>query len=255
MSSSFDQPFPTREEQYALAVKARAGDEAALAELVTSHLPLVRSIASAYPDLIELDDRKQAGAEGLYSAAMKFDPENGTPFSSYATPAIHRHIRRAIRKQLGISDTGNKKWWRIKRNSDRIWLEENREPDNAELAAAEGCSVRDVEYLAWCHNVGVLLLKASENELSELENAPAPAEQRPDQVVERTELIDLTNAKLRLLPERERQAVTLHLGWTGEEPHTLKETAALMGISLWHATRLKNLGLQRLQRLMHVTPE
>lgn len=250
MRISFDQPFPTREEQYALAVKARAGDDAAFSVLVESHLPLVVRIAWRYPNLIPYEDRFQAGAGGLCAAARKFDPETGNLLASYADRAIHNRIRDEIRKQLGLTELDEAKWVLIKRASNRIWIEENREPDPEELAAEGGCTVPEVEHLARCHNAGFMFLEASDPAPADVEDLSAPPERQPDHEAAQNEVVGLLRAYLRKLPEAERRAVELYYGLAGEEKHTLAETGALMNTTEWQATRLKNQGVYRLQRLM-----
>jgi len=78
-------PVLSREEEHALAVRVRAGDEKAKARLTESNLRLVVQVARRYlnrglplPDLIE------EGNLGLLRAVEKFDPDRGTRFSTYA---------------------------------------------------------------------------------------------------------------------------------------------------------------------------
>ena len=251
MTSPFDQPFPTREEQYALFAKAKAGDDDAYKALVESHLPLVARLAGAFPDLIPFQDRFQAGAAGLSVAVGKFDPGTGNLLSSYAMPAIRRHIREAIRKALNLKEPDARKWLPIKRASDRIWLEESREPSSEDLAAATGLSVEEVEYQIRCRNLDHMLREAAAPEPPDVEDLPAPREQRPDELAARNDAVTRTTECLARLPEAERRAVILFHGWTGEDYHTLPETAALMGVTLNEAIKLKNLGVQRLKLLFN----
>ena len=251
MTIPFDQPFPTREEQYALAVQARAGNDDAYRALVTCHLPLVVRIARRYPDFLPYEDRFQSGAAGLAVAVKKFDPDLGHQLASYAAPAIHNSIRDAIRDARGIK-LDPAKWVRIKRASDRIWFEESREPSPEDLAAETGYSVEEVEHQIYSRNAGLMLKEASEPAAVNVEDLPAPAEERPDEQEKKRDALAQTQACLSILPEAERRAVLLFYGCFGEEKRPLAEIAALLGVTLSQATQLKNQGHERLKRLLKV---
>ena len=84
-------------QEYAVAMRVRAGDFAARQSMIEHNLRLVISIAKAYmgrsvplPDLIE------EGNLGLMHAIDKFEPERGFRFSTYATWWIRQAIERAL---------------------------------------------------------------------------------------------------------------------------------------------------------------
>lgn len=73
-------------------------------ELITSNVRLVVSVVRRYVHNagdLEFDDLIQEGVKGLHRAAVKFDPELGYKFSTYANWWIRQHVERAI------DDTGS----------------------------------------------------------------------------------------------------------------------------------------------------
>lgn len=93
-------PLLTREQEVALSVKIREGDEAALNELIMANTLLVAKIAAKYLHRgLELDDLIQEGNIGVIKAAKKFDGRLGFKFSTHATWWIKDSIGRAVMNQ------------------------------------------------------------------------------------------------------------------------------------------------------------
>lgn len=81
-------------EERALAERARAGDEAAAATLVRSHLGFVVHIARRYRRFgIPLNDLVQEGTIGLIHAVRRFDPGRNIRLCTYAAWWIRAHIQ------------------------------------------------------------------------------------------------------------------------------------------------------------------
>ena len=84
-------------EQFRLA---QAGDRASLNALMRRHEPLVHAVVRQqwsggwrYAEVV------QEGRIGLWRAILKYDPERGTAFSTYAWPAIARQVWAAVKRQ------------------------------------------------------------------------------------------------------------------------------------------------------------
>lgn len=87
----------TKEEELALIEKAKAGDEEAKNELITSNLRLVVNIAKGYLHKgLSFIDLISEGNLGLIYAINKFDIEKGFRFSTYAVWWIKQSIMKAI---------------------------------------------------------------------------------------------------------------------------------------------------------------
>ena len=85
-------------ENYALLLKAQAGDEEAVTALLTRNAGLVRSIALRHTGRgTDLEDLESLGTLGLLKAIRSFDTARGCAFSTYAVPLIFGEIRRFLR--------------------------------------------------------------------------------------------------------------------------------------------------------------
>jgi RNA polymerase sigma factor (sigma-70 family) len=93
--------FPplTREEEYALALRARKGDVSARQKLVQHSLAYVVLFAlKQRRGSVRLDDLIQEGNLGLMRAAEKFDPHAGNRFLTYATWWIRAYLGRYLKQ-------------------------------------------------------------------------------------------------------------------------------------------------------------
>jgi RNA polymerase primary sigma factor len=91
-------PLP-REEEHALALRARRGDADARQRLVRHNLALVLAVARRQRrGTVRLADVVQEGNLGLLRAAEKFDPHAGTRFSTYAVWWIRAYIGRYLKE-------------------------------------------------------------------------------------------------------------------------------------------------------------
>ncbi len=91
-------PF-TREEEHALALRARAGDVAASQKLVRHNLALVVAVVRRQRrGCIRFDDLIQEGNVGLMRAVEGFDPNVGTRFSTYAIWWIRAYVGKYLKE-------------------------------------------------------------------------------------------------------------------------------------------------------------
>ena len=106
----------SREEEYELAYKAKAGDQEAINKLVNSNLKFVVKVASRYQNRgLSLAELISEGNLGLIKAIEKFDPEKENKLISYAVWWIKQKILFAlaektnvIRMPLGKANIANK---------------------------------------------------------------------------------------------------------------------------------------------------
>jgi RNA polymerase primary sigma factor len=87
----------TKDEELELGRKAKAGDRAAMDKLIKHNLKIVVTIANKNIGRgIHIDDLIQQGNLGLYEAALKFDPEVGVRFATFAGTRILKSINSLI---------------------------------------------------------------------------------------------------------------------------------------------------------------
>ena len=86
-------PLQTVEEQTELAHRIKEGDKEALAQLITSNLRFVVSVAKQYQNRGKsMEELIGAGNKGLELAAKKFDSQRGFKFIAYAVWFIRASI-------------------------------------------------------------------------------------------------------------------------------------------------------------------
>ena len=93
-------PILTHEDEWALAEKARAGDDKAIEKLVKHNLRFVvytvRKLAAWNHSRVPQEDLIGLGNEGLLKAARQWKPTNGAKFATYAKPFILRAVERGL---------------------------------------------------------------------------------------------------------------------------------------------------------------
>jgi RNA polymerase sigma-32 factor len=116
---------PERELELGLAWRRR-GDEAALRELVGSHLRLVIKIARGFAGYgLPVADLVAEGNVGLMQAAQKFDPDRGFRFATYAMwwirAAIQEHILHSTSiVKMGTTAAQKKLFFKLRQLKGRL---------------------------------------------------------------------------------------------------------------------------------------
>jgi RNA polymerase sigma factor (sigma-70 family) len=94
-----------RQSETPLFGQAQAGNRQALNDLMRRHDGLVQAVVRRqYLGSLPFEEALQAGRIGLWHALQGYDPQRGFAFSTYAFPAIMRHIWRAVKQQARQGD-------------------------------------------------------------------------------------------------------------------------------------------------------
>ena len=248
-------PLITREREAELARRIRASDPDALDILVRSNLRFVVSVAKKYQGHgVGLGDLINEGNLGLIRAAHKFDETKGIKFISYAVWWIRQAILQALADQsrmirVPLNRAGT--LYRIGKRASALRQELGREATHAEIA--EGMDV-DAEEVARMMSVAqdhvsldAPLRPGEDNRL--LDYLVDDAGQAPDERVLERALTEAISESLASLNAREATILRLYFGLGTEEPMTLEQIGALLGVTRERVRQIKEKALSRLRHV------
>lgn len=141
-------PLPPGELERLSVEYALTRDPALRESLVIQHQRLVRSIASRFLGAGEaLEDLVQVGNIGLINALDRYNPAQGTRFSTYATPTILGEIKRHFRDKTASIKVP--RWlqemnYTARRANQTLSIELGRTPTMAEIAHRLGVREEEV---------------------------------------------------------------------------------------------------------------
>ena len=246
-------PLIPREEEGALAVRIRAGEDEALDTLVRANLRFVVSVAKKYQNRgVGLADLINEGNLGLIRAARRFDETKGIKFISYAVWWIRQAILQALAEQSRIVRVPLNRAGeihRIGRRAAMLLQELGREPTNEEIAEGMELSEDEVaKTLAMSHihlSLDAPLTPDDDHALIDhLADSVTPS---PDEETFEKALIETVHRSLRLLKPREAKVLRMYFGLDGDEPMTLEEIGEVLGVTRERVRQIKDRALVKLK--------
>lgn len=235
-----------------LVRRHRAGDRAALEELISRFKPLALGLARRYSYTSEAsDDLEQVACIGLVAAIKRFDPERGKSLRAFAVPTILGELRRHFR------DTGwsvhmprplQERAREVREATSKLTTDLQRSPSPREVAEFMDIGVEDV-----LESLAVRRAYSPESL-----DAPPPRSDDDSQTswdsmhgVEeegyaRVEAGISVERAMRALPEREQQIIRLRFGAELSQ----SEIGNALGISQMHVSRLLRRGLDRVETIV-----
>ena len=251
----------TPEEEYATAMRARAGDFAARQSMIEHNLRLVVSIAKLYLGRgVPLSDLIEEGNLGLMHATAKFEPERGFRFSTYATWWIRQSVERALMQQGRVIRLPVN----VVRELQQV-LRARRELENDATFLAsrpQGVRVEDVaDFLGRdVHEVAELLALAETPRSLDATIERADGEQTladtvvdelapdPGGITQTHEVERLLEDWLASLSAREREVLEGRFGLHDREPETLDVLSQRLGLTRERVRQVQNEALFKLKR-------
>ena len=249
-------PLITREQEAALAVRIRAGDQGALDTLVRANLRFVVSVAKKYQNQgVALSDLVNEGNLGLIRAAHKFDEAKGIKFISYAVWWIRQAILQALAEQsrlvrVPMNQAGT--LYRIGRRVSTLQQTLEREPTPAEIAAGlEDVSEAEVARMVVLTQAHLSLdaPRAPGEDTPLLDYLADDVSLAPDEQTYEKALTEVIEESLGRLKAREARILRLYFGLGDEDPRTLEEIGALLGITRERVRQIKEKALARLRHV------
>jgi len=255
-------PMLQAEEESVLAKRWRDhGDADAAHKLVTSHLRLVVKIAAGYRGYgLPISELISEGNVGLMQAAMRFDPEQGFRFATYAMwwikASMHEYILRSWSLvKMGTTANQKKLFFNLRKAKSSIAAldEGDMRPDQVKLIAQRLC-VPEQDVIEMNRRLaGDVSLNA---QIREDGDSPEWQESLVDRSSDQESRLAATeesdNRKkalgeaLAVLGTRERRIFEARQ--LAEEPSTLQELAAEFGISRERVRQIEVRAFQKVQR-------
>jgi len=247
-------PMISREEEIRLGKLALKGDQKAIQGLVEANLRFVVKVANRFsgagPSLLDLINE---GNIGLLQAARRFDPARNVKFISYAVWWIRQGIMQLLAEQSGPTRLPLKQaglLYKIRRKTEELTKEHDREPTTKELADALGVKLREIEEIQRVARRPVSLdspiTEDSETAYMDLmadEDAPAV-----DRDLLESSLRGEIAGLLGNLAPREREVIELRFGIAAGETMTLEEVGKQLGLSRERVRQIEKKAKKKLQR-------
>jgi RNA polymerase primary sigma factor len=240
-------------EQTELAIKAKAGDSAAMEKLVKCNLRFVLTIAKEYQyGTIDIEDLINEGNIGLIKAVDRFDASKGFKFISYAVWWIRQSIMQYIYENGSMVRLPINKInviGKVNKASEALFHELDREPTSEEIQAVTSFSAEDIKSTYTdtnrCFSIDQKISEDSETELIDI--IPGETLEDIEGKLNGDSLKHEINSVLSSLTEREIQILNLYFGLNGSKEMSLKEIGETLKLTNERVRQIKELALKKLR--------
>lgn len=244
-----------------LCILIQQGNPQAVQDLCIKNKRLVEKYALAYKKKykvqLDLEDLEQVGTVGLINAAHKFNPQQGTAFSSYAVFWIKQSISReimdngyTIRIPVYMMERINKviatynrlagEGISLQRRIDQIAIELRLTEENV-----QECLVLKRNYLSYS-SLDTPIREDGDTELGDILS---------DKTIECVEKIVISKDLraelehiLKTLKPRERLIIELRFGWNNCQPKTLEEIGCMYNVTRERIRQIEAKALKKLRK-------
>jgi len=243
----------SRAQEVELAKRVQAGDEAALDHLVRANLRFVVSIAKQYSNQgLSIEDLINEGNLGLIRAARRFDHGRGFKFISYAVWWVRQAMLQALAEQSRIVRLPLNRasaLYRIGRTVRVLTQELGRQPTLDEIAKRVGLPRDEVRDTIGISNSYVSLDDPfdEDDDNSLMDCLADDRSARPDEVTFGHTLEEDLRQALSILEPREERILRLYFGIDCDDPLTLEQIGAQMGLTRERIRQIKEKALAKLR--------
>lgn len=243
----------TAEDEVALAIRIKQGDQLALEKLVRANLRFVVSVSKQYQNQgLTLPDLINEGNLGLIKAAQRFDETRGFKFISYAVWWIRQSILQSLAEQarivrLPLNQVGSIN--KINKTFAQLEQEFEREPTTNELSQALEIpedKIADAFKVSGRHvSVDAPFSEGEDGTLLDvLHNRDSPL---ADRVLMNESLQREIERSLSTLTDRESDVVKLFFGIGENHGLTLEEIGAKFDLTRERVRQIKEKAIRRLR--------
>jgi RNA polymerase primary sigma factor len=252
----------TAAEEIELAKRIERGDLDAKTRMINANLRLVVAQARRYQGHgLPLEDLVQEGMLGLIRAVEKYDWRKGFKFSTYGTLWIRQAIQRGLQnsgRTIRVPVHVAQRQVKVRKVESELAIKLGREPSDEEIAIVAELPIEQVSEVRELAN-GITSLDQpvsddGETALGDLLKSDAAG---PEEVAAANWQNREVAEVLGNLPDMERNVLLKRFGLDGDEPRTLRQTGAELGITTSQATELERRALSALARtpeLAHLRP-
>ena len=243
----------TREDEVALALRIKAGEEEALQCLVRANLRFVVSVAKRYINQgLMLSDLINEGNLGLLKAAHRFDEKRGYRFISYAVWWIRQSIMQALldkSRTIRLPQNQTALLIKISRTRSILQNEGNPQPTPDQIAQRLDLDVADVVHALRSDRTELALedsgVEGGDRPLAEV--IEDTSQEPPDFAVLQRGLREDVRKCLAVLSDREAQIIIQYFGLSFEEAQTLEVIGRRLGLTRERIRQIKEKALAKLR--------
>jgi RNA polymerase nonessential primary-like sigma factor len=249
--------LPAEQERH-YATLAKRGDFPSRQIMIEHNLRLVVSIAKHYINRgVALLDLIEEGNLGLMHAIDKFEPERGFRFSTYATWWIRQSIERALMCQartVRLPVHMVRELNQVLRAKYHLEAQQRggKEAGVEDIAHLLGRPIEDVQdILALSEHAMSLDAPLDNDPQASLMDLLADEEAvGPDSRAELDEITCLVHDWLTKLPDKQRVVIVRRFGLDNDDPATLEQLAADMGVTRERVRQIQQEALLKLKRAL-----